>query len=917
MRACFLVFLKMTCWLLHRFPMKNKELLTEWEKAVNMKGGNGTNQWNAKNCSRICSDHFLESDYTTTKNGLTQLKKDAVPTQYLTRGSPTSKHQEQDKPQLKRRCFKQEQSLVQTIMLDHNYAKSPLSPQQQVPPCVQSVEPAKENKNVKYIKKVQRRKTRALQQKLRRQEKKAKNMKQLINTLKKRSLIKEDEAALLHNNFDGLKLSLFNNVLKNEKAKALCGRRYTEQVKEFAVTVNFYSPKAYQFLRTILPLPAPSRIKIWAGSVECEPGFITEAFNILRNEIKDHPEKKDCCLVFDAMAIRKQTLYDQKNDEYVGFVNYGLAEIKPPDNVLASEALVFALVGLRSHWKCPIAYFLTDKLTSTVQAQLIRKALILSGEIGLRVWCITSDGTSPNIATFKLLGCVFGFSYTSMITKFKHPSLGYDVFAILDPCHMLKLARNCLACLGSIFAENEGIHWKFFENLNEVQQNQGMKLGNKLTNNHIRYEKHKMKVNLAAQTLSSSVADAINFLNIIVNDVRFKESEATVTFIRTVDKLFDMLNSRNPLGKGSKGPLKLINKNYWEAELLMIAKYLLSLKSADGKFLVTQKRKTFILGFVITIKSTIEMATMMLTQPVDPFKYLLTYKFSQDHLELLFSCIRARGGWNNNPNCLQLKYTLRRMLLKNSITASSNANSQILDQHSVIPVLHTRKHTSPLKEKPTTIAVDNEHDADMDTMVEHLEQTELSEFTMYVLHYISGFIVSKLLKIIPCPQCIDDITASATCSQGQSQRCETSTSNAIYDKAPAFTTFINKGGLHIPSTFTLKVVTYAEQVFKCYVSKSSHDCITNAKQLKEKMIKEVSHNFVENTQNGMTQSSHEYCLTETLFDNHSLWLVKCIADQFFKLRLFTYAKRYNDNVVREGKPSKRHQLNKLTLFCNQ
>lgn len=27
-----------------------------------------------------------------------------------------------------------------------------------------------------------------------------------------------------------------------------------------------------------------------------------------------------------------------------------------------------------------------------------------------------------------------------------------------------------------------------------------------------------------------------------------------------------------------------------------------------------------------------------------PFKYLLTYKYSQDHIELLFSCIRPRGG---------------------------------------------------------------------------------------------------------------------------------------------------------------------------------------------------------------------------------------------------------------------------------
>ena len=47
----------------------------------------------------------------------------------------------------------------------------------------------------------------------------------------------------------------------------------------------------------------------------------------------------------------------------------------------------------------------------------------------------------------------------------------------------------------------------------------------------------------------------------------------------------------------------------------------------------------------------------------NPFKYLLTYKFSQDRLELLFSCIRSKGGWNNNPNVLQLKYAIRNMLL--------------------------------------------------------------------------------------------------------------------------------------------------------------------------------------------------------------------------------------------------------------
>ena len=58
-----------------------------------------------------------------------------------------------------------------------------------------------------------------------------------------------------------------------------------------------------------------------------------------------------------------------------------------------------------------------------------------------------------------------------------------------------------------------------------------------------------MKVDLAAQTLSTTVADAIDFLINAEKDPRFHISEARVTFNRNVDKLFDILNSRNPLEK--------------------------------------------------------------------------------------------------------------------------------------------------------------------------------------------------------------------------------------------------------------------------------------------------------------------------------------------------------------------------------
>lgn len=55
-----------------------------------------------------------------------------------------------------------------------------------------------------------------------------------------------------------------------------------------------------------------------------------------------------------------------------------------------------------------------------------------------------------------------------------------------------------------------------------------------------------MKVYLAAQTLSSSVANAIEFCDKILQLPEFKNSGPTVKFIRTVDRIFDFLSVRNP-----------------------------------------------------------------------------------------------------------------------------------------------------------------------------------------------------------------------------------------------------------------------------------------------------------------------------------------------------------------------------------
>ena len=109
-----------------------------------------------------------------------------------------------------------------------------------------------------------------------------------------------------------------------------------------------------------------------------------------------------------------------------------------------------------------------------------------------------------------------------------------------------------LAFLGTFQASfQEKIEWKYISALHQVQQHEGLKLANKISTEHVQFEKHKMNVSLAAQTLSSSVAEAIEFLDKVLKTSEFEGSAGTVKFIKIIDRLFDILNSRNPMEKDS------------------------------------------------------------------------------------------------------------------------------------------------------------------------------------------------------------------------------------------------------------------------------------------------------------------------------------------------------------------------------
>ena len=166
----------------------------------------------------------------------------------------------------------------------------------------------------------------------------------------------------------------------------------------------------------------------------------------------------------------------------------------------------------------------------------------------------------------------------------------------------------------------------------------------------------------------------------------FKNAEGTIHFIRVIDRLFDLLNTKNPFGKGYKKPLRYEDKTRWISTIDTSISYLLGLKDIDGTPLFLHRRKTFVVGLVIAALSTKELAISLLTCSSNPFSYILTYKYSQDNLELLFSCIRGLNGWNNNPDLRQFKSSLKRILLRVSTRRSKYGNCENFSSSSSRPL---------------------------------------------------------------------------------------------------------------------------------------------------------------------------------------------------------------------------------------
>lgn len=315
----------------------------------------------------------------------------------------------------------------------------------------------------------------------------------------------------------------------------------------FCFTVHFYSPKAYEYIRSFfnLNLPHIRTIRNWYSAINGSPGFTENAFDVLKQKADGAKAKGEILkisLIHDDMSIRQHSQWSLPEQKFLGHINAGRPVDHNTCSSLAKQVNVLMVSGIGEDFKIPIGYFLITSLCAEERAAIIYEALFKLNNIGVAVCAITNDGHIVNIATLKILGV----DYDANRPYFKNP---FDkeklVYSILDPPHMIKLARNCIGNKKTIYnSENKEIKWSFFEKLLGLQNSENINFGNKITKSHLEYEKRKMNVRLAAQTLSNSTAASIEYLNTVMKDENFHNSEATVEYFRVCNNLFDIMNSK-------------------------------------------------------------------------------------------------------------------------------------------------------------------------------------------------------------------------------------------------------------------------------------------------------------------------------------------------------------------------------------
>lgn len=186
--------------------------------------------------------------------------------------------------------------------------------------------------------------------------------------------------------------------------------------------------------------------------------------------------------------------------------------------------------------------------------------------------------------------------------------------------------------------------------------------------------------------------------------------------------------------------------------------------------ILKSRNKTAFLGFIVCIRSLTHFYTEYVEEQ-KKMSVIPTYSLQQDPLEMVFGRIRARNGFNNNPNIQQFRGAFRKLLCNIKIDAPESGNCRIFEKS--LPVDYLNSDVFTVSSKKSNLRFDDiketyeEQQEDILQAVFHIDQIEINDSilesaTSYKIAHTAKKIEEKLQKRLGCTECMEVFKSDTT-----------------------------------------------------------------------------------------------------------------------------------------------------------
>jgi hypothetical protein len=366
----------------------------------------------------------------------------------------------------------------------------------------------------------------------------------------------------------GLRGTFGNDQLLAVAQGHMRGKRWADITVKKSLQLRFAcGTSGYNTLLQLrLPFPSVRTLQRRMESYEFRPGIQHQTMDLLQLKVQ-HMDFKDkyCVLTLDEMSITPQFDFNVKDGSITGGITLP-ADAEGP----ATHALVFMVAGAAKRWKQIVAYHFTgNSVPGEVLKSIVLQLIQLCSAIGLFCIAVTSDMGSSNRA---LWNC-FNVGYTRnakkevvVRNKIPHPvDPDRSLFFLADVPHLFKNIKTSFIKGTNIHLPSDvtlahsipeaSVSVKPLSDLVAFQSDKELKLAPKLTANSLKVSHfNKMRVDVACQVLSPSVAAALRYM--VENEGWDEDVLTTAWFVDLVAKWFNgpVFKSEASSGSQSSSP---------------------------------------------------------------------------------------------------------------------------------------------------------------------------------------------------------------------------------------------------------------------------------------------------------------------------------------------------------------------------